>query len=150
MAWFDCLMRDSSQVIEISRFTRIGGVTRFGNRVLLPRVYLVAIIPLEALHVAYNAVKLPFQAVLLVLKVPAFPLAKLTGLTTLDEYQESLSTPLDLLKTALKIVGFAIGLISSIVVGVISPRANIRIHVFLRLIEDPRPISILNPARRVS
>lgn len=104
--------------------------SRFLNTVVCP--------PLEVLQILGNTLKLPLQAASIAVKIPAKLINLAINSKTLREFDNQLSGPLDLLKTALKIVGLAIGTLTTILLGTLSPMANFKFHYALNLVKDEK------------
>lgn len=94
--------------------------------------------PLEALEILKNGIKLPVQAVAFAVKIPAKVLNLAINSKTLREFDEQLSGPLDIIITALKIVGYTIGALSTVFLGTLFPMANFRLHKTFGLVKDEK------------
>ena len=94
--------------------------------------------PLETLLFLKNIVKLPLQTVSMAVKIPATLINLAVNSKTLREFESELSGPLDIIKTALKIAGYAIGTFTTILLGTISPMTNFRLHYALNLVKDEK------------
>jgi hypothetical protein len=99
---------------------------------------VVAGVPLEILAVAQNLIKLPFEAAQMVIKLPAKIINTCVDSPSLNEFASSLPGPIALLKTALKVLGYAIGAFFTATLGLLSPKANFNLHVFLSLVKDEK------------
>jgi hypothetical protein len=115
----------------------------FLKREVLPRVALVGIIPLELGKMAFNIIKLPFQAVTTVVKIPAWTISKFVDSHSLDQFQQSMSGPLAMIFTAFRVIGCALGVLSSLTLGVLSPKSNFRFQVALGLVVDERALALM-------
>lgn len=93
-------------------------------------------IPIEMLAVLENTIKLPFQSAATIIKIPAKIINVALNSRSLNDFEEALSGPLDILKTALKIIGYAIGTFFSACGAIFSPYANFQLHYTLDLITD--------------
>jgi hypothetical protein len=85
-------------------------------------------VPFELSAIFENAIKLPFQTTAFMIKVPAKICKVLACSVTLGEFESSLSGPVDIFKTTLKIAGYAIGILFTATLGIISPYKNFRLH----------------------
>jgi len=94
--------------------------------------------PLEVLQIAKHILKLPFQAVSMAVKIPATLINLAINSKSLREFEAELSGPLDLIKTALKIAGYAIGTFSTLFLGTLFPMANFKFHYALNLVKDEK------------
>lgn len=109
-------------------------VRNIGSRVL----NTVVCPPLEALEILKNGLKLPVQAAAFAVKIPAKILNLAINSKTLREFDEQLSGPLDILITALKIVGYTLGALSTVFLGTLFPMANFRLHKTFGLVKDEK------------
>ena len=95
-------------------------------------------VPFELLTIAENALKLPFQTAACMVKIPAKVVNVLACSASLEEFESSLAGPLDIIKTALKIVGYAIGVLFTASLGIIAPYKNFQLHCLFRLISNQK------------
>jgi len=99
---------------------------------------VIAGTPLEIIAIARNLIKLPFEAAQVVIKVPTKIISTCVDSPTLKEFDTSLPGPFALIKTAFKILGHVIGTFFTATLGLLSPKANFNLHVFLGLITDEK------------
>ena len=98
-------------------------------------------IPVEMLASLENMIRLPFQCAALTVKIPAKLLNVVFDSMSLREFETQLAGPLDILKTALKIVGYAVGIFFTASLGaLISPLGNFKLHCAFGLISDEESI----------
>ncbi|HEV8051058.1 MAG TPA: hypothetical protein VGP47_01080 [Parachlamydiaceae bacterium] len=93
-------------------------------------------IPFELLAVLENTIKLPFQTAAAIIKIPAKIVNVVANSMSLKEFESKLSSPLDVIITAIKIVGFAIGFLFTATLGLVSPQKNFHLHCSLSLISN--------------
>lgn len=98
------------------------------SKTISSRIVNALCVPLELSAVVENAIKLPLQTTAFLIKVPAKICKVLACSTTLGEFESTLAGPTDILKTALKIVGYTIGMLFTASLGIICPYKNFRLH----------------------
>lgn len=121
------LMNCSAELADAPNFFSKNISSRFLNTLC---------IPLEILAVLQNSIKLPFQAVALTVKIPAKIINIAVSSKSLYEFESKLAGPLDLIKTILKIAGYAIGCLFSVALGTLSPYKNFQLHSTFGLIDN--------------
>lgn len=109
------------------------------KKIAVRAITVIGVLPLEVMTTALGLIKLPFDAALSVCKIPL----KVTNLfarsKSLRSLERSLPTPRAVVITALKIVGYALGTLFTLILGVfISPKMNFDLHVSLGLIRNER------------
>ena len=110
----------------------------FKQHVLSRATVMAGCLPLEAIAVAQNLIKLPFEAVLMTIKVPVKIVNACLHSANLKNFEERLPGPLQLIKTAFKVIGFAIGALFTGTLGILSPYRNFRLHTALDLVSDEK------------
>lgn len=110
-------------------------LTKIGIRT----VTIVGVIPLEVMAAAFNLIKLPFEAALMVTKIPLKITNLLARSKALRSVEMALPGPKKVIVTALKIIGFVLGTLFTVVLGVfISPKMNFDLHVSLGLVRNAK------------
>lgn len=124
----------------MNHFADTPAADTFLKRQIAPRLSVVSAgLALEILAVAENAfLYLPFQAAQIALKLPAKVTNLFVNSKSLGQFERYLASPFDMLKTALKVVGFAVGAFSCLILGIINPKWNFSFHVKLGLITDEK------------
>ncbi len=123
----------------MNRVAEMSDSNSFFKQQILSRVSVLAgCIPLEMVATAQNIIKLPFEAAMLTIKIPAKVINLFIGSETLKDFETSLPGPLQLIKTAFKIIGYAIGTLFTSTLGMLSPYKNFRLHTVLDLISDEK------------
>lgn len=98
----------------------------------------VGVLPFEVLAIAQNLIKLPFSTGFMLCRIP-LKLANLVARSkSLRNLEMSMPGPGSLFATALKVIGYALGTIFSILGFFISPRKNFDLHVILGLVRDEK------------
>jgi len=111
----------------------------FFKKQIASRVLMIAGgIPLEVLAMAQNLIKLPFEAATAAIKLPSKVANFCLRSKTLKEFERGLSGPFDVIKTALKVVGYAIGTSFTATFGFFSPSMNFKLHVKMHLIRNEK------------
>lgn len=108
----------------------------FFPRHISSRLINITCFPLELLAALENTIKLPFQTATLAIKIPAKILNVVVRSKSLKEFESALASPLKVLETALKIVGYVVGSIFTLTLGTISPHKNFKMHCLFDLIVD--------------
>lgn len=110
--------------------------TSFFQKNVASRCITAVSIPCELLAILENTIRLPFQTISTIIKIPAKIINVVIASRSLKEFESKLSSPLDVITTAIKIAGFAIGLLFTSTLGLLSPHKNFRLHCSLSLVDD--------------
>ena len=110
----------------------------FFSKNIKSRFLTAASIPLELLAIVENTFKLPFQSAALTVKIPAKILNVFVNSASLKEFESQLPGPLEVLKTALKIIGYAIGTLFTMSFGILAPYKNFQLHCSFGLISNQK------------
>lgn len=100
------------------------------------RFLTVVSLPVELIASLENAIKLPFQAAACTIKIYAKILDIFIDSKSLQNIESRLTGPIAVLKTALKIVGYAIGSLFTLTLGILSPYKNFQLHCSFGLITN--------------
>lgn len=95
-------------------------------------------VPFEILASLQNLVKLPFQPFGLACKYAIKVINFVFDSTLLGRLENGLPGFTDIIKTALKVIGYALGAVFTTTLGVLSPRANFLLHCACGLIENEK------------
>lgn len=106
-----------------------------------PRIMALHILPLEILAILKQGIKIPYQTLSAVFKTQPWLAGKLIDSHAIHKFEKTLAGPSDVVKTAAKIVAFAIGIGSTITLGLIAPKINFSVHKSLGLIIDERDVA---------
>lgn len=110
--------------------------SNFFQKNISSRLLSIVSIPLELIASLENLIKLPYHTVTLSLKIPATILNMLVRSKSLREFESQLASPLKVIQTATKIMGYVLGTLSTATLGLISPNKNFKLHCFFGLIND--------------
>jgi hypothetical protein len=95
-------------------------------------------VPLEVLATAQNLIKLPFQPFGTIFKFAVKSIDLCVNSKTIKDLGAALPGPIDMLKTTLKIIGYAIGTFFTATLGLLCPTANFRLHCALGLVRNEK------------
>lgn len=122
-----------NRTVEMSESDSV--IKNVATRVIL----FVGALPLEFLAIAQNAIKLPFITIGMGAKLSLKTFNLLANLQFIRDFEQSLPGPGYLVTTALKVIGYAIGVIATVLLGIlISPKRNFDLHVSLDLISNKK------------
>lgn len=123
------LMNYSAELAQTPAFT---------SKNIYSRSLMATAAPIEFIAVLENAIKLPFQATTVIIKIPAKLINVVINSTSLKEFESKLSTPLNVLKTTLKIVGYAVGFFFTMSLGILRPYENFQLHCAFGLVTNQK------------
>jgi len=114
----------------------------FFSRHISSRIITAICITPELLAIMQNIISLPLQCAELAVKIPAKIINLAVNSKSLNEFENNLAGPVDIIKTALKILGYAIGAVFTASVGlIISPLHNFKLHCIFRLVNNEEAIN---------
>lgn len=122
----------------MNRVASISESNSKGKKIASRAAVAVGVIPLEVLAIAQNLIKLPFSSALMLFRVPLKAANIIACSKSLRSFENSLPGFYSLTVTALKVIGYVIGAIFSLTIGLISPKINFSLHKALRLIVDEK------------